>query len=46
MRAAFKYLHLESENLHVSHTTALTSVTQRAATKPAVKAITDIFEII
>ena len=38
------YLQAASENLHVSRTTALTSVTQRVATKPAVKAITDILE--
>ena len=38
------YLHFESENVQVSNTSALTSVTARAATKPTVKAIADILE--
>lgn len=43
-RGTKAYLHFESANLQVSQTTALTSVTQRAATKPTVEAIADILE--
>ena len=43
-RGTKAYLHFESANLQVSQTTALTSVTQRAATKLTVEAIADILE--